>query len=226
MTGEVAGLLGMVPASAEGDGLAFLRGDLRSVLSVWKDRYDKTVFGWMVITYDTALRDQMKGFGGMGIRIDHPPPSGDANPADVPPAACYPWPASGTPLAAEVSTAVTRYGPPSLGFVRDRRDLGLLLLTDGHVRRGGVWSFAPANNEPARLAQAVLLARHAGDPVLERAAVAKLRERGEDPVAPWPGCLFRQAVAQWAGQYSKATGIDLGDLARLKRKRPQYPGAP
>ncbi|PIM72984.1 hypothetical protein CTU88_03920 [Streptomyces sp. JV178] len=57
------------------------------------------------------------------------------------------------------------------------------------------------NNEPARLAQAILLARHAGDQVLERLAVAKLRDRGEAPVAPWPDYLFRQAVADWVKQY-------------------------
>ncbi|GAA3787097.1 hypothetical protein GCM10022206_28690 [Streptomyces chiangmaiensis] len=42
----------------------------------------------------------------------------------------------------------------------------------------------------------------------------------------WPDYLFRQAVADWAKQYSKATGIDLSDLAELKRKRPRYPEAP
>jgi hypothetical protein len=133
---------------------------------------------------------------------------------------------SGSPLASEVTAAVAQYGRPSLHFVRDRHDLGLLLLADAQVHRGSVWSFAPTNNEPARLAQAILLARHSGDQELERAAVAKLCQRGEEPVAPWPDYLFRQAVADWAKQYSKATGIDLSDLTKLKRKRPQYPEAP
>ncbi|MGW2651346.1 hypothetical protein ACWC2T_42325 [Streptomyces sp. NPDC001393] len=56
--------------------------------------------------------------------------------------------------------------------------------------------------------------------------MAKLRDRGEEPVAPWPDYLFRHAVADWATQYSKATGIDLSDHAKLKRKRPQYPDVP
>lgn len=146
----------------------------------------------------------MAGFGGMSIRIDHPTPSGDANPTDIPPGACCSSPAGGAPLAAEAAAAVTQYGPVSLHFVRDRHDLGLLLLADAHVHRGRVWSFAPTNNEPARIAQA----------------------RGEERVARWPDDLFRQAVADWAKQYSKATGIDLSDLARLKRKRPEYPEVP
>ncbi|WP_345554482.1 hypothetical protein [Streptomyces lannensis] len=111
-------------------------------------------------------------------------------------------------------------------FVRDRPDLGLLLLADTHVPRDSVWAFAPTNNEPGRLAQAILLARQCGDEELERAAVAKLRKRGEEPVAPWTDHLFRQAVADWAKQFSKATEIDLGDLAELKRERPHYPEAP
>ncbi|MDA4889458.1 hypothetical protein PFZ55_21455 [Streptomyces sp. MS2A] len=41
-----------------------------------------------------------------------------------------------------------------------------------------------------------------------------------------PDYLFRKAVADWSGQYAKATGIDLSDLAKLKRKRPQYPDIP
>jgi hypothetical protein len=111
----------------------FARGDLHSTLSIWKDRYDRAVFGWMVVTYDTALRDRMNSFGGMGVRIDHPAPSGEANPTNIPPGACYPWPASGSPLAREATAAVTEYGRPSLYFVRDRHDLGMLLLADTHV---------------------------------------------------------------------------------------------
>lgn len=41
-----------------------------------------------------------------------------------------------------------------------------------------------------------------------------------------PDYLFRQAVADWSRQYAKARGIDLSDLAELKRKRPQYPEIP
>jgi hypothetical protein len=215
----------VVPDSVEGGDLTFVQGDLHSTLWIWKDRWNKAVFGWSVTTYETALSKQMERFGGMGIRIDHPPPSGLVEPTNIPPGACYPWPMSGSPLAAEVSTAIAQYGHPSLRFVRDRHDLGLLLLADAHVHRGEVWSFAPTNNEPSRLAKAILLARHAGDHHLEQAAVAKLRDRSEKRVAG-PDYPFRHAVADWARQYSKATGIDLSDLAKLKQKRPQYPDAP
>ncbi|MFI1660457.1 hypothetical protein ACH4ZU_36930 [Streptomyces sp. NPDC020472] len=226
MADQFVELLGTAPVSVDGGKLTFVRGSLCTTLSIWKDRYDWSAFGWMVYTDYTGLRDRMDGFGGVGIRIDHPAPTGDASPSSVPPVACYPWPAGSAPLAPEIAAGVTRYGPASLHFVRDSRDLGLLLLADTHVHREGVWSFTPANSEPARLAQAILLARQRGDQELERAAVTKLRNRGEEAVAPYPGYLFRQAVADWSRQYAKATGIDLSDLAKLKRKRPQYPEIP
>ncbi|MFE9629237.1 hypothetical protein [Streptomyces sp. NPDC006527] len=219
-------LLGTAPAGIDGGTLTFVRGSLYTKLSIWKDRYDRSIFGWMVHTDYTGLRDQMDGFGGVGIRIDHPSPSGDAGPSDIPPAACYPWPAGSARLASEVTVGITHYGPPSLRFVRDSHDLGLLLLADSHVHRDGVWSFTPANNEPGRLAKAILLARQYGDQNLEHAAVDKLRNRGEEPVARRPDYLFRHAVADWSRQYAKATGVDLSDLAKLKRKYPQYPEIP
>jgi hypothetical protein len=80
--------------------------------------------------------------------------------------------------------------------------------------------------QPARLAKAILLARHCGDQDLERMAVAKLRNRGEEPVVRRPDHLFRQAVADWSMQYAKATGIDLSDRDNLTGKRPQDPRIP
>ncbi|MFI2415794.1 hypothetical protein [Streptomyces sp. NPDC018947] len=223
MADQFVELLGTAPVSVDGGKLTFVRGSLCTTLSMWKDRYGRSAFGWVVYTEYIDLCEQMDGFGGVGIRIDHPAPSGDASPSSIPPAACYPWPAGSALLPSEIAAGVTRHGLPSLRFVRDPHDLGLLLLADTHIHRDGVWSFTPANNEPGRLAKAILLARQCGDQELERAAAAKLRNRGEEPVAPHPGYLFRQAVADWSRQYAKATGIDLSDMAKLKRKRPQYP---
>ncbi len=53
-------------------------------------------------------------------------------------------PAGSAPLASGVTVGVTRYRPPSLRFVHDSHDLGLLLLADTHVHRDEVWSFTPA----------------------------------------------------------------------------------
>jgi hypothetical protein len=226
MADQFTELLGMTPANIDGGKLTFVQGSLRSTLSIWKERYDRSAFGWLVHTDYTGLGERMDLFGGVSIRVDHPSPSDSSNPTDIPPAACYRWPAGSASLAPEVTVGVTRYGPRSLHFVREPHDLGLLLLADAHVHRGGVWSFTPTNNEPARLAKAILLARQSGDQILERVAVAKLRDRGEDPAGNRPDYLFRHVVADWSRQYAKATGIDLSDLAKLKWKRPQYPENP
>lgn len=126
MAEQFVELLGMAPTRIDGGELVFVRGSLCTTLSIWKDRYDRSLFGWMVHTDYCGLGDRMDRFGGVGIRIDHPSPSGDAGPTDIPPAACYLWPAGSAPLASEVTAGVTQYGPPCLRFVRDSHDLGLL----------------------------------------------------------------------------------------------------
>ena len=208
LTDEVVELLGVKPDRVERGNLTFDQGPLRSNLWIWKDVHAKATFGWSLVTFDAALYDRMKTFGGAAVRIEHPPPSGAAAMTNIPQPACYTWSASGG-LSAEAITSIDEYALDSLRFVRDRHDLGQLLLARTHVRRGSVWSFAPDNNEPARLAQALLLARHTGDQPLEEAAIAKLRARGEEPTSGRPNSRFKDTVADWAKRYSKATGVDL-----------------
>jgi hypothetical protein len=225
-SGAFVELLGVVPAAVDGGVLTFVRGDLLTTLRIWKYPDDRAVFGWTVFTDDAALRERMADFGGVSVEINPPLPPGAAEPGDVPPLVRLPWPTGAGPLAPDVAAGVARHGPAALGFVRDRHDLGLLLLAATHVHRDGVSSFAPAYSEPARLAKAIVLARHAGDVELERRAVAKLRARGEEPVGRWSGHRFRHTVADWALKYAKATGVDLGDLVALGGEHPQYPEAP
>ncbi|MGQ5654229.1 hypothetical protein ACUJ8H_30085 [Streptomyces sp. EKR5.2] len=97
MADEFAQLLGMAPAGVDSGNLTFARGDLQSTLSICRDRCDRAAFGWMVVTYDTALHDQMEGFGGMSIQIDHPTPSGEANPTNIPPRYRFRGSATGPP---------------------------------------------------------------------------------------------------------------------------------
>lgn len=89
MTDEFAELLRTAPASVEGGNLTFPQGDLHSTLSIWKARYDKATFGWMVITYDTALHDQMKRYGEWASGSIIP-----RHPATRPPPALPPLPAT------------------------------------------------------------------------------------------------------------------------------------
>jgi hypothetical protein len=223
MVAEFVGLLGATPDKVEGNELTFLRGDLRTTLSIWKSRWDRTLFDWLVVTSDPALHDRMDGHGGMSVQIDHPVPSAPPNPPQHTPPPGYPWPVDGSPLASEVAAAVTAYTRPSLDFVRDRHDLGMLLLADDDVHRAGVWYSATVGSPAARLTAAILLARHYGDRELERAAVATLRERGEDVLPRTDDRLFREEVAYWAAMYATSSGVDLGDLRKLTWKQPRYP---
>jgi hypothetical protein len=209
LVGEVVELIGVAPDKIEGRTLSFSQGRLGSTLWIWKDRHDKGSFGWNVLTYDIDLHEAMRDFGGLSIRIEHPLPEGLLSRANVPQPACYPWPDTASGPAPEVRRSLTEFALASLRFVCDQHDLGELLLASDHVQRDQVWAFTPANSEPARLAQALLLAHTSKDDALESAALAKLRERGNDTTGRHPSYLFRQAVADWAKRYSKATGVGL-----------------
>ncbi|NEA53501.1 hypothetical protein G3I60_04865 [Streptomyces sp. SID13666] len=205
---EVVELLGVKPDRVERGNLTFDQGPLQSSLWIWKDVQAKATYGWSVVTFDVALYDRTKTFGTPAAQIEHPPPTGTAAMTNAPQPACYTWSATGG-LSAEAAASVNEHALDSLRFVRDQHDLGQLLLARTHVRRGNLWSFAPDNNEPARLAQALLLARATGDQALERAAIAKLRQRGEEPTTRRPDYRFKDAFADWAKRYSKATGVDV-----------------
>lgn len=45
MMDEIIELLGTAPASVQEGSLTFIREDLHSTISIWKDRYDRAVFG-------------------------------------------------------------------------------------------------------------------------------------------------------------------------------------
>src|SRR5579859_5037604 len=194
LTDEVVDLLERKPDRIERGNLTFDHGPLQSSLWIGKDVHNKTAYGWSSVTFDVALYDRMKTFGGPGVRIEHPPPSGTAVLTNVPQSPCYTWSAAGG-LSAEAATSINEHALACLRFVRDQHDLGQLLLARTHVQRGNVWSFAPDNNEPARLAQALLLARNTGDQAVERAAIEKLRERGDEPTGRRPDYRFKDAVA-------------------------------
>jgi hypothetical protein len=49
--------------------------------------------------------------------------------------------------------------------------------------------------------------------------MTKLADNSERLTDSRSGYLFRQAVANWATRYAKATGADLSDLTRLGKTR-------
>lgn len=216
MTDEFVALLGKEPDEVAGNELFFRRGDLTSKIAIRKDPHDRSLFDWATFTYDVALCDAMAEYGAMSLQIT----PADRHPYMDPPR--HLWPTGSESLDPATVEHVRTYGLPSVRFVRNRRDFGRLLLADGNVRRGDLSAFTPPQTETARLAKAILLARHAGYNDLERAAIRKLRKRGEERTGG-PDDLFRHSVAYCAKDYAKATGVDLSDLQGLRRKRPVYP---
>jgi hypothetical protein len=61
------------------------------------------------------------------------------------------------------------------GFVVDRLDLAQLLASESDVRRGSLTTWLPPANYPARLVQALILARDLGSVELEAEVKEKLR---------------------------------------------------
>jgi hypothetical protein len=128
----------------------------------------------------------------------------------------YPWPTTGVGLDKDLVGDVRRFAPLMLWFLRDRRELGLMLLRGDETpassaeRREGVegrrWSGGAAS-----LVHAVILARHMGDPGLERFAFDKLRRHRDQHVEGLNGTVA-QAVARWAKDAERWAPVDVRDL--------------
>jgi hypothetical protein len=118
-----------------------------------------------------------------------------------------PTPSEG--LSARLIFDLARWVRPALAFVADRRDLGYLLLNEGVVRRGELWTFLHLN--PSRLVYSILLARNLGDAELEHAAFRNLaRNRGRTIAGRLE--TFGAAVAYWANEIGREARVDLSDL--------------
>lgn len=205
---------GLRPDTVDGADLIFGTGAVRHMLCLGRDKHDRSAFGWTVRAFDAELSRALTGFGGIGVEIWRP----DRSPLG---GYSYPVPTARQPLDPATLADLVEYAPAATSFVRDRADLGGLLLADGDVHRGPVWADLPPNTAAARLAKAVILARSAGDGTLEEQALRTLAERGDRDVTWVPGepYLFRDAVADWARKYAKVVGVDLSDLTAKRRRR-------
>ena len=106
-----------------------------------------------------------------------------------------------------------------LAVVRDRHDLALVLLAEETVHRAAFAIYLDRGNSAARLAQALIIARHAEDAAAEAAALTKLDQRG-DELDPGTRNPYRVVVGYWAAVYRPLVPVDLSDVAA---KRPSCP---
>ncbi len=209
---------GLRPSKIEAGEAIYSDGIIRHTLRVAKDKYDKEIFGWTVVAEDEDFRGVMRDFGGIGVEIRRPASEKRFGKARL--HYGYPWPTSKNTIEPLILEDVSRYAPNALSFVADRRDLGELLLSAVPVHRGAVWAELVPGNEAARLAKALILARHVGDVKLEAAVFSKLNRVGEKDISriPEKSYLFRQSAADWAKEYATVVAVDLSDLIRLKTK--------
>ncbi|GAA3137883.1 hypothetical protein GCM10020001_070540 [Nonomuraea salmonea] len=93
-------------------------------------------------------------------------------------------------------------------FVVDRTDLGVLLSSAEDVQRGELYAWLPVANYPARLVQALVLARDIGLPDLESRIRAEL-ERGPIQLTSGRTMDVLASAREWAGRYSRVLGYDI-----------------
>lgn len=133
----------------------------------------------------------------------------------------YDWPVGAGPIDARLVEDVRQLAVAMLWFLRDRRELGRLLLAgDGNT---GSWeresiTARPWAGAPAAVVQAVILARILSDTELEAEALAKI-ERERDHLVKGFNDTFPHAVGYWATQIAQHSPVDICDLTNLATRR-------
>jgi hypothetical protein len=180
--------IGVIPESATVDrkGRAtWSSGDFALVAML--DRRPDGRLGWHAFIGDRKLGPQLSSFGGLSVAID--PVVDDA----------VDW-----PTTVESVEEFLRGGIGiAQGFVVDRLDLARLLASESDVRRGNLTTWLPLANYPARLVQALILARDEGSAELE----AEIQEKLRSGTVSLPGGQevdIASSAQRWAKQYAKA----------------------
>ncbi|WDZ84087.1 hypothetical protein [Micromonospora cathayae] len=147
---KIAMDLGVIPESAVVDRkgrAAWSSGELALVAML--ERRPDGWLGWHAFVGDLKLGPALSSFGGLSVAID--PLVDDA----------VDWPRAGGSAG-----SIEKFLRGGIGaarrFVVDRLDLAQLLASESDVRRGDLTTWLPAANYPARLVQALILARDMG----------------------------------------------------------------
>jgi hypothetical protein len=132
----------------------------------------------------------------------------------------YAWPTSARPPDPRLVQDLATHAGDGLAVVRDRHDLALVLLADETVHRGAFSMSLNRGNSAARLAQALIIARHAADADAEEAVLTKLDQHGDELDSGNP---YREVVGYWAAVYRPLVPVDLSDVAAKKAVLPVHP---
>ncbi|MEU7750971.1 hypothetical protein AB0B57_27370 [Micromonospora sp. NPDC049101] len=185
--------IGVIPESATVDrkGHATWSSDELALVAMLERRPDGRL-GWHIFVGDLKLGPALSSFGSLTVAID--PAVDDA---------------IGWPMTDETVEQFLRGGIGiARGFVVDRLDLAQLLASALNVRRGSLTTWLPLANYPARLVQALILARDLGATELEVEIQAKLGS-GTLLLPGGQEVDVAGSAKRWAKQYAGALGREI-----------------
>ena len=193
---KIAIATGAIPESATVDrkGRAAWSSDEFALVVMLERRPDGRL-GWHAFIGDLKLGPALSSFGSLSVAID--PMVDDA----------VDWPTADAPVESveEFLRGGIAIAP---GFVVDRLDLAQLLASESDVRRGNLTTWLPLANYPARLVQALILARDLGSVELE----VEIKEKLRSGMRLLPGGQevdIASSAKHWAKQYAKALGREV-----------------
>ena len=166
-------------------------GELSQAAMVYGGREGTLV--WRTFVGDAKLGPAMSRFGSLMVGIDAA--SGDS----------IAWPES-----AKASTLLGEFLTNGIGasknFIIGRRDLASVLASEFDIERGALKTWLPHSSYPARLVQALVVARDDGAKDLEELIQAQLQS-GVQILQDGQSVDILATARRWARQYEKALGF-------------------
>lgn len=185
--------VGAVPATASVSRRGEARweaGELSYRAWVWKDA--DGALTWDLHVGDAKFGSLMSEYGGLSVPVR-------SSQNDMP------WPKAVDGL---VENFLREGLEQAARFVVDRTDLCVLLSSSGDVRRANLYAWLPVANYPARLVQALVLARDIGAADLESKIRGQLEE-GAIRLSNGRSMDILASAKGWASRYSNALGFDI-----------------
>jgi hypothetical protein len=197
--------------------VSYLEDGLRREFSITGHKHDAARVTWNVFVGDEKYM-QVKPWV-YSVPVWLPDPTDESGNSVVTDQKVEGWwvgyrrPVAGEVLSPHLVEEVTHWAPAALAFVRDRADLGRLLLSESDVLRADVRGFLRWGNLPSRLVAAVVIARDSGDVALEAMALEFLRSHENDHRQGWEP-TFGASVARWAKDSSAKVDVSVEDLVQ------------
>lgn len=190
---RVATELGAVPSEADVSRKGEVRWESQGLAYLgWISKDAAEMMAWHMNVGDAKFGSALEKYGRMSVPI-----RSSSNE--------MPWPQA-------VNSSLKEFLQEGLGraaqFVADRTDLCELLSSSEDVQRGNLYAWLPLANYPARLVQALVLARDIGASDMESRIQGQL-EQGPIRLANGRSMDVLTSAKGWASRYSSALGFDI-----------------